>query len=74
VAREWVTENAARGTGFGGAYFSGSTIGLPDQANLPPASDVDIAVVTSLTDPPRKPGEFSLGSPLSQRAIRPFLS
>lgn len=41
-----------------GAYFSGSTIGLPDDAELSPASDIDVVIVTALAEPPLKLGKF----------------
>jgi hypothetical protein len=44
--------------GFRGAYFSGSTIWLPADAESPPASDVDIVVVTAQDEPGLKLGKF----------------
>ena len=43
---------------FRGAFFSGSTIGLPDDAELPAASDVDVMVVTAHDQAPPKLGKF----------------
>ncbi|SCG71663.1 hypothetical protein [Micromonospora inositola] len=45
VAAEWVREHARREPGVRGAFFSGSTVGLPDDAVLPASSDVDVVVV-----------------------------
>ncbi|QYR23591.1 hypothetical protein KZ483_12225 [Paenibacillus sp. sptzw28] len=58
VAAEWVTHNASREVWFRGAYFSGSTVGMSDEAKLSPASDVDIVIVTAQTEPPLKLGKF----------------
>ncbi|MFH8515476.1 hypothetical protein ACH4CE_10235 [Streptomyces gelaticus] len=58
AAVQWVTEHARPGPGFRGAYFSGSTVGLPDDAELSPFSDVDVVVVTAAPDLPVGPGKF----------------
>lgn len=58
AAVRWVVEYARREAGFRGAYFSGSTVGLPDDAPLPPTSDVDVVVVTAEDEPPVKPGKL----------------
>ncbi|MER5184155.1 hypothetical protein ABT009_38475 [Streptomyces sp. NPDC002896] len=58
AAVQWVGEYAESDAGYRGAYFSGSTVGLPDDAELPSSSDVDIFIVTD-QDPPRaKPGKL----------------
>ncbi|MEV7010348.1 hypothetical protein [Streptosporangium sp. NPDC051022] len=48
----------SKAANFAGAFLSGSTIWLPDDAELSPASDVDLMVVTTDTDPPPKLGKF----------------
>ncbi|WP_199621993.1 MDR/zinc-dependent alcohol dehydrogenase-like family protein [Paenibacillus alkalitolerans] len=58
AAAEWVRLNAGKEIGFKGAYFSGSTIGLPDDAEMSPASDIDVVVITSHPEPPLKLGKF----------------
>ncbi|MGA8112466.1 MAG: hypothetical protein WCA46_02250 [Actinocatenispora sp.] len=58
VASEWVREQAARHEDFRGAYFAGSTTWLPDDAELAPASDVDVAVVMAGDTPRPKLGKF----------------
>ncbi len=58
AAAEWVRRYASQEPGFEGAYFSGSTIGMPDDAELPRASDVDVIVVAAAVEPPMKPGKF----------------
>jgi hypothetical protein len=58
AAVEWVMQHASREAGFLGAYFSGSTIGLPDDAELSAASDIDVVIVTAQTEPPLKLGKF----------------
>ena len=51
AAARWVMRHACREAGFQGAYFSGSTVGLPDDAELPAASDVDVVVITPAARP-----------------------
>jgi hypothetical protein len=46
AAADWVRRHAAGEPGFVGAYFSGSTVYLPDDAEVPVGSDVDVMVVT----------------------------
>ncbi|WJH33934.1 hypothetical protein N6H14_28800 [Paenibacillus sp. CC-CFT747] len=58
TASAWVKEAAAPHEEFVGAYLSGSTVDLTEDADLPPASDVDIMVVTSREEPPGKLGKF----------------
>ncbi|SBT41382.1 hypothetical protein [Micromonospora auratinigra] len=45
VAVDWVRERARRDPSVQGAFFSGSTVGLPDEAVLPVSSDVDVLLV-----------------------------
>ncbi|MFC0329073.1 hypothetical protein ACFOLF_29055 [Paenibacillus sepulcri] len=58
AAAEWILQEASREAGFRGAYYSGSTVGLPDEAELPPASDVDVVIVVAGDEPPLKLGKF----------------
>ncbi|MFF2889395.1 hypothetical protein [Paenibacillus sp. NPDC057967] len=58
AAAEWIQAHAAPEEWFRGAYFSGSTIDMPDDAELPASSDVDIVVVTAEDEPPVKPGKL----------------
>jgi hypothetical protein len=58
AATEWVIQHAIKEEGFQGAYFSGSTIGMPRDAELSPSSDVDIVIVTNAEEPPLKLGKF----------------
>jgi hypothetical protein len=58
VAARWIAEHAASIPGFAGAFVSGSAAWLPGDAELPPASDVDVMVVTADDDPPPKLGKF----------------
>jgi len=58
AAIHWVKHHAAGEDWFRGAYFSGSTVGMPDDQELPPASDVDVVVVTAQAEPPMKLGKF----------------
>ncbi|WP_053375910.1 hypothetical protein [Paenibacillus sp. FJAT-27812] len=58
AAALWVMEHASLHPDFMGAYFSGSTITMPDDMEMPAASDVDIVIVTSHREPPVKLGKF----------------
>ncbi|ETK32160.1 hypothetical protein [Microbispora sp. ATCC PTA-5024] len=57
AAAGWVAEHAAGTAGFAGAFLSGSAVWLPDEAELPPASDVDVTVVTAGATAPPKLGK-----------------
>ncbi|MEU4366318.1 hypothetical protein [Micromonospora chersina] len=56
VAVGWVREEMRRDPSVGGAFFSGSTVGLPDDAVLPSWSDVDVLLVRD--GPAAKVGKF----------------
>jgi hypothetical protein len=58
IAAKWVMQNMSEESWFRGAYFSGSTVGLSRDDELPLASDVDVVVVTAFDDPPLKLGKF----------------
>ncbi|WP_299089152.1 hypothetical protein [uncultured Metabacillus sp.] len=58
IATEWVLQNASKEKWFMGAYFSGSTVGMPEDAEMSPYSDVDVVVVTSKEEVPLKLGKF----------------
>ena len=58
AAVRWVAGHARADTDFRGAYFGGSAVGLPDDAELPPSSDLDVFLVTAADVPPVKPGKF----------------
>ena len=45
AAREWVMGEAVALPGFAGAFITGSTDWLPDDAPFPPSTDVDAAIV-----------------------------
>jgi hypothetical protein len=72
AAIQWVARHARPEADFRGAYFSGSTVGLPDGAELPPSSDIDIAVVTAREDPPVKPGKFRFQGALLEVSYVPL--
>ena len=55
IAAKWVNEIGSKGEDFLGAYISGSTAEMADDAELPETSDVDIIVVTG------KPTTLKLG-------------
>jgi hypothetical protein len=58
VAADWVREHATQQPEFIGAYFSGSTMDMPAEADLPPTSDVDVKLVTTSAEPTTKLGKF----------------
>lgn len=58
VARHWVIDEASAIPGFSGSLFAGSVIRLPDEATLPPTSDVDLTIVLDADQPPDKIGKF----------------
>jgi hypothetical protein len=57
AATDWVLRNAAGWPWVHGAYFTGSVLGLDDDAELPATSDIDVLLVTG-PDAPLKPGKF----------------
>ena len=58
AAVDWVLRHASPEPWFRGAYFGGSTVGLPPDAELPPTSDLDVFVVTAGADPPSAVGKI----------------
>src|SRR5256885_1847716 len=62
VAREaayrWVTRHGRRETGFAGAYYTGSTVALAGDTELPPTCDVDVVVVVRGSTAPVSLGTF----------------
>ena len=58
VAREWVLAEAASTPAIVGAFFHGSMTTQPDDALVPPASDVDVMVVLADGAGWGKPGKF----------------
>jgi hypothetical protein len=64
VAAQWVSAHAAADPRFRGAFFSGSTTRMPDDAVLPRTSDVDVVVVTAGRDAAPKLGKLLVGGVL----------
>lgn len=58
VAAEWILHYGSSMEGYQGAYYSGSTVGQPDDAELPAASDIDVVIVVDLDGSPPKLGKF----------------
>ncbi|MET7343489.1 hypothetical protein ACIOEZ_24955 [Streptomyces sp. NPDC087866] len=58
AAAHWVAAHARPAPGYLGAYFSGSTVGRPDGAELAVSSDVDVVVVREGHEAPAKPGKL----------------
>src|SRR5262245_51039004 len=54
----WVREHAGTDPGFRGALLAGSTAQLPDDAQVPTGSDIDVMIVTSAGGPQPKLGKF----------------
>ncbi|MES4900961.1 MULTISPECIES: hypothetical protein [unclassified Streptomyces] len=72
AAAQWVDRYARPDPAYRGAYFSGSTVGLPDDTELPPTSDVDVVVVTAEDDPPPKPGKLHHDGALLEVSYLPW--
>jgi hypothetical protein len=72
AAVKWVMQHASQENGFRGAYFSGSTVGLPDEAELSVASDVDVVIVTVDSEPPPKLGKFIYRDALVEATYLPW--
>ncbi|GAA2251256.1 MULTISPECIES: hypothetical protein [Kitasatospora] len=59
AARDWITTNGRSLPGYFGAYLSGSTTVLRDEAELPLGSDVDIMLITRWPVEGHKLGKFT---------------
>ncbi|MEV0586471.1 hypothetical protein [Nonomuraea sp. NPDC050310] len=70
VAARWVADH--RADGWVGAYVSGSAAWLPETAELPPASDVDVIVVVDGERP--KLGKFRYDGVLLDVSFAPMAS
>ena len=58
AAREWVLEHGSKTPGFVGAYIAGSANAMPDDAEYPYTSDLDIMLVLEDPGEALKPGKF----------------
>lgn len=58
AARRWVEEEASSLPGFAGAFSHGSLNWLPESADLPATSDVDLILLLERSDPPEKIGKL----------------
>ena len=63
-------QHASQQTWFRGAYFVGSTVGLPENSELATGSDIDVALVTSEAAPPPKPGKVLHKGALLEISLR----
>jgi hypothetical protein len=72
IAIDWVVRHACLQDGFRGAYFSGSTVALPADAEIPIGSDLDVVIVTSAAEPPPKLGKFVHGGVLLEVTYLPW--
>jgi hypothetical protein len=71
-ARQWVAEEGSRVPGYVGAFHTGSTTWLPDDAELPAGSDVDVALVRTGPVGPDKIGKFSYHGVILEVTDRPM--
>lgn len=71
AAVDWVMGDASQREWFRAAYFAGSTVELPAEAELPARSDVDVMVVTGAAAPQAKPGKFRHGGVLLEVTYLP---
>jgi hypothetical protein len=74
AARAWIIEHGQNTAGYRGAWFSGSTVQMPDEASLPASSDVDVMVVLDVEEVPVKPGKFIYEGALLEITFVPFAS
>ncbi|QAY65781.1 hypothetical protein [Paenibacillus protaetiae] len=58
AAADWVRSRGSGLEQYCGAYISGSTVGLPDDADMPIGSDIDVMVVLNRDNLPMKPGKL----------------
>ena len=74
AARAWVLKHARNESGYCGAWFSGSTVQMPDDAVLPVASDVDVMVALDVEEVSPKPGKFIYEGALLEITFLPLAS
>jgi len=72
AARHWVIEEAGNVPGFVSAYFAGSSGWLPDDAVLPPTSDLDVNVVYDRQNTTTGRGKFLHRDVLLEVTSLPF--
>jgi hypothetical protein len=72
AAAAWIAEHAAPSPGFRGAYTIGSTVALSDDAELPPASDLDVAVVLDGDDGTLRRGKLHHRGALLEISVFPW--
>jgi hypothetical protein len=72
IAAEWVARHARGDAAFRGAFFSGSTLSLPSEAELPRTSDVDVVVLTTANDTPPKLGKLRYRDVLLEVTFAPW--
>jgi len=72
AARDWVSIHVKHEPDFRGAYFIGSTVAMPNEAELATDSDLDVAIVVDNADPSRKPGKLLHRGALLEIAVFPW--
>jgi hypothetical protein len=65
-------EHARRDAGYRGAFFTGSTIWLSNDDELPPASDVDVVIVTAQAESAARLGKFRYRDTLLEISTLPW--
>lgn len=70
-AADWVAAAVAARADVVGAFFSGSTVQLEGEAELPASSDVDVVLVLDREQVPVKPGKFRQGGILLEVTYLP---
>ncbi|HEY3267817.1 MAG TPA: hypothetical protein VGM37_12880 [Armatimonadota bacterium] len=71
AAERRAAAEAARLPGFVGTFRHGSVNWLPEDADLPPTSDVDVMVVLEGQNPPDRPGKFAYQGALLEVSYLP---
>jgi hypothetical protein len=71
AAGDWVRDVAARQPGYLGAFVTGSTVYLPDPADLPESSDIDVTIVSTADELP-KLGKFRYHDVLLEVTYQPY--
>jgi hypothetical protein len=72
LAARWVADHAAEVPGFAGALLGGSMAWLPDGADLPATSDVDVMVVTGDPATPPNRSKRRYGGALLEVTVLPL--
>lgn len=72
IAAAWVAAEGVQTPGFVGAFLHGSVNWLPDDAELPETSDLDVMLVLAGDAPEQKPGKFRYRGVLLEVSFLPL--